>query len=282
MRCDWESYVSILPIWMREFIDKQGRASLLELRLRIGAPPELVTYKGSIWMQREVDKDDLLFCINAASHYSPWTAATLSQGFITAPGGHRLGICGAATVQNQKMVGIRTPTSICLRVARDISGIASDLQSVNGSILIIGKPGSGKTTLLRDLIRQRSDKGAESICVIDEKSELFPMDAEGSFFQTGVRTDILTGCSKADGIDAVLRNMGPAIIAVDEITAESDCHALMHAGWCGVTLYATAHAIDKSDLINRDIYRPLIASGLFHTLVVLQPDKSWRLERIKI
>ena len=184
------------------------------------------------------------------------------------------------TVQNQKMVGIRTPTSICLRVARDISGIASDLQSVNGSILIIGKPGSGKTTLLRDLIRQRSDKGAESICVIDEKSELFPMDTEGPFFQTGVRTDILTGCSKADGIDAVLRNMGPAIIAVDEITAESDCHALMHAGWCGVTLYATAHAIDKSDLINRDIYRPLIASGLFHTLVVLQPDKSWRLERI--
>lgn len=280
MRCDWESYVRILPVWMREFVDKQGRVALLELRLRIGAPPELITYNGSLWMQREVNNDDLIFCINAASNYSPWSATTISQGFITAPGGHRLGICGIATVQNRKMMGIRAPTSICLRVARDISGIAVGLQNIRGSILIIGRPGSGKTTLLRDLVRQKSEKGTRNICVIDEKSELFPISSDRFFFQTGKRTDVLTGCSKIEGIDAVLRNMGPAIIAVDEITAADDCKALIHAGWCGVTLYATAHAFDKTDLLNREIYKPLITSGIFNTLVVIQPDKSWRLERI--
>lgn len=282
MRCDWQSYIGILPVWMREFVDRNGKDSLLELRLRIGSPPELITRKGSILMQQEVDKDDLLFCINAASHYSPWTAATISKGFITAPGGHRLGICGTATIQDGRMTGIRFPTSICLRVARDFFGIASALAEVKGSILIIGKPGSGKTTLLRDLIRQKSAKGVGTISVIDEKSELFPVHTDGFFFQTGMRTDVLTGCSKTEGIEAVLRNMGPEAIAVDEITATDDCKALVHAGWCGVTLYATAHAMDKEDLLNREIYRPLVMSGLFDLLVVIQPDKSWRLERINI
>ena len=280
MRCDWQSYVNVLPLWMREIVDKQGRDTLWELRMRIGSPPELVTSKGSIWMQRQVEKDDLLFCINTASHYSPWIAATMSQGFITAPGGHRLGICGVATVQDGRMTGIRLPTSICFRVARQYDGISEDLCNKNGSILIIGKPGSGKTTLLRDLIRQKSDTDSGSICVIDEKSELFPIGTEGFSFQPGSGTDVLTRCSKREGIDVALRNMGPSVIAVDEITAADDCKALMHAGWCGVTLFATAHASNRSDLMNREIYRPLIESRLFDFLVVMQPDKSWRLERI--
>ena len=76
--------------------------------------------------------------------------------------------------------------------------------------------------------------------------------------------------------------MGPAWIAVDEITAQEDCQALMQAAWCGVRLLATAHATDKKDLLHRSIYKPLAECGLFDTLIVLNRDKSWKVERMNI
>ena len=85
---------------------------------------------------------------------------------------------------------------------------------------------------------------------------------------------------KAEGIETVLRTMGPVWIAVDEITAESDCRAMERAGWCGVGLLATAHAADIRDLLCRPVYRPLAKSGLFRQALVLRPDKTWRLEEI--
>lgn len=279
MRCDWKSFLNILPLWMREAVDQQGRDNLLDLRLRLGTPPEMVMTNGLLRMQRIVTKDDLMFSINTASQYSPWAASTIGKGYVTASGGHRVGICGRATVMEQGMIGIRAPTSICIRVARDIPGIASKLVGCNGSILIIGKPGNGKTTLLRDLIRQKSNAG-NTISVVDEKAEVFPLHDSEFCFPIGEKTDVMTGCSKLDGIYAVLRNMGPSIIAVDEITKKEDCDALMHCAWCGVALYATAHAADMKDLLSRGLYRPILDSKLFDTIVIVHADKSWHMERM--
>lgn len=280
MRCQWQAFTALLPIRLREQVDKQGSTQLQELRLRIGAEPELVMQTGSKWLSDTVTADDLSFIINAASRYSPWSAATIRRGYITAPGGHRIGLCGDAVMQAGEMGGIRNPISLCMRVARDFPGIASAADKYTGSILIIGCPGSGKTTLLRDLIRRRSNTGPGSVAVVDERGELFPTKEQQHCFDTGRRTDVMTGCGKEQGIDALLRTMGPSCIAVDEITAEEDCRALMNAGWSGVTLLATAHARSLSDLRSRPIYRPIINSGLFDTLLVMQPDKSWREERM--
>lgn len=282
MRCAWQAYLSLLPMWMRREVDEQGRESLRELRLRLGMPPELVRTNGSVWLQRQVASEDLSYCVNAASRYSPWNAETAAQGYLTAQGGHRIGLCGEGVIQNGTMSGIRRTSSLCIRVARDFPGIAEKARKVHGSILIVGKPGSGKTTLLRDLIRQRSDTGPGSVAVVDERGELFPHAQGTSCFPPGKRTDILTGCGKAQGIDAVLRAMGPSCIAVDEITAQEDCQALLRAGWCGVTLLATAHASNRRDVQTRPVYRPLAESGLFDTLMIMQPDKSWRIERMDI
>lgn len=280
MRCAWDAFINLLPPWMRCEVDRRGKNTLQELHLRLGESAELVTQKGSVWLDRAITPEDLTFCVNAASRYSPWSAATTGQGYITAPGGHRIGLCGEAVVQNGVMAGIRRTTSLCLRVARDFPGIAARAASGSGSVLILGRPGSGKTTMLRDLIRQRGDMGGGSVAVVDERGELFP-SFQGSYcFPPGRRTDILTGCCKAQGIDAALRTMGPSCIAVDEITAQSDCEALVRAGWCGVTLLATAHATGRRDLLSRPVYKPLAQSGLFDTLLVLQEDKSWRLERM--
>jgi len=280
MRCEWQPFINMLPIRLRPEVDRLGNFRLQELRLRLGAEPELVLGDRSIWLEDKVQPDDLSFVINAASRYSPWSATTIRRGYITAPGGHRIGLCGEAVMQNGIMKGIRNPISVCMRVARDFPGIAAQTRKYKGSVLIIGSPGSGKTTLLRDLIRQRSDYGAGSVAVVDERGELFPLNENRQCFSPGKRTDVITGCSKEHGIEVLLRTMGPSCIAVDEITAESDCRALMNAGWSGVTLLATAHAISLSDLHARPIYRPIVNSGLFDTLLVMQPDKSWKEERM--
>lgn len=281
MNCAWDAYLNLIPFWIRPFVDVNGKDLLQELRLRRGYPPELVLKNESRWGSRVISQEDILYCINAASQYSPWSASTSAQGYITAQGGHRIGICGEATIQNSGMTGIKVPHYLCLRVARDFPGIAEKIANLQGSILIIGSPGSGKTTLLRDLIRTVSDKQQGSVAVVDERGELFPIFRNAPCFQAGRRTDILNGCNKVQGIEAVLRTMGPAVIAVDEITASNDCDALLHAGWCGVKLLATAHAGCMEDLWDRRIYRPLVQSGLFDHVIVLQKDKTWKAERVR-
>ena len=280
MKCAWQEFISLLPVWMRRDVNLYGSETLQELRLRLQYKPELIRSNGSIYLERVVTSDDILFCLNTTSKYSPWTSTTISNGYITAYGGHRIGICGQASVEDGKMIGISAPSSICMRVARDFDGISRKLEYNTGSLLILGKPGSGKTTLLRDIIRRRSEQQKGCIGVVDEKSELFPHVRGVSCFPIGRNTDVLYNCSKPHGIEAILRNMGPTTIAVDEITAEEDCKALLHAGWCGVDILATAHAGSVADLYARPVYKSIVDSKLFQRVVVMRPDKTWYTERI--
>ncbi len=273
MNCGWKELMQILPSWLRGQVDGPYRNTLQELRLRTGKPVQVIFNGGQAWLSREVGEADLSFVVNTACRYSPWTAVGAASGYITAPGGHRIGLCGDAVIQGGQMTGLRSLRSLNIRVARDLPGIARSLEKCGGSLLIIGAPGTGKTTLLRDLVRQLSRR--ETVGVVDSRGELFP-----SCFDTGQAVDVLTGCQKAQGLDTLIRTMGPVTVAVDEITDAADCEALLRAGWCGVRLLATAHAIGKEDLYSRKIYRPLVETGLFDTLVVLKPDKSFRTERM--
>lgn len=278
MKCPWTQLIAILPQSMRGGVDTLGKDNLQELRLRLGKPGEMVMGGGCRYLQGTVTAEELHYVVNTASRYSPWAAATAAQGFITAAGGHRIGLCGQCTYHEGRVTGIRDVTSLCIRVARDFVGLATGIP-LTGSVLVLGPPGSGKTTLLRDLIRRAANEIKGSVAVVDERGELFPREA--SFLQ-GKHMDVLTGCDKKSGIEMVLRTMGPSWIAVDEITSQEDCQGLIQAGWCGVHLVASAHAAGKQDLLTRPVYRPLVESGLFDTLVVLRPDKSWTYERMRL
>lgn len=275
MMCAWNELISILPIWLRSEVDMLGKDTLNELRLRINAPPELVMGTKRIWLTRDITLEDLNFVINTASRYSPWRAATISEGYITAPGGHRIGIGGEYLYKNGTIDGVRQITSLCIRIARDFPGIGNVADSTAGNTLILGAPGYGKTTLLRDMVRHYAE--LETVCVVDERSELFP---EGLL--QGKRTDILTGCPKTLGVEIALRTLGPERIAVDEITAQKDCLALINASNCGVRLTATAHGSSVRDFRSRKVYEPLIDNCVFDTLIILRRDRSYEVERLTL
>lgn len=274
MICAWKELLAILPPSMRSSIDEVGKGSMQELRLRINAPPEIVLSGGRKWLSEKVNQEDLNFVINTATHYSPWTADSVSQGFLTAPGGHRIGICGEVVKKNGTVTGIRAVRSLCIRVARDFSGIASGISGMESSTLILGAPGTGKTTLLRDLIRQRSHD--RYVGVVDERFELFP---DG--FLQGKLMDVLSGCTKEQGMEMLIRTMNPDYIAVDEITSEDDSLSLARAAHCGVRLMATAHAENLDGFYRRKVYHPLWEHSVFQTAVILQSDKTYTVERIK-
>lgn len=273
MTCAWEEFLKLLPGSLRQEADSWGREELQELRLRLGQKPEYIFPGRGRWGRETVTRQTLDFCVNAASRYSPWAASTAARGYITAPGGHRIGLCGEAVWDRGQVAGIREPTSLCLRVARDFPGIGRDGAALGTSLLLLGAPGWGKTTLLRDICRQIGEK--ETVCVVDSRGEVFPKG-----IPRGRRMDVLSACPKGTGVEMVLRTMTPQWIALDEITAAEDTRALLFAANCGVKLLATAHAASPQELSSREIYRPLVEQGIFEHLLVLRPDKSYRLERM--
>lgn len=263
MKWNEQQLLSILPQRLRG-ADLQD---VRELRLRLGQKPRLVTGGGYRELKGEVTGDELHYLINAACRYSPWSAQSIAEGYLTAPGGHRIGLCGDGAGET-----LREITSACIRIARDYAGIAAGLP-MEGNLLILGAPGSGKTTLLRDLIRQRGRCCA--VAVVDERREIFPegFDRRGSI-------DVLSGVAKGQGIDMVLRSMSPRVICLDEVTCAADCEALIRAAWCGVELVATAHAGSVRELKERQVYRPLVETGLFTKVAFLDSKQCWHIREV--
>ena len=81
MICAWNELLGILPLWMREDVDRQGKEDLQEIRLRLNARPEFITGHGILHLDRAIKDEDIRFCLNTATRYSPWSASTISKGY---------------------------------------------------------------------------------------------------------------------------------------------------------------------------------------------------------
>lgn len=200
--------------------------------------------------------EEILLRITGRSVYT--RIGELEKGYLSMKKGHRAGICGSFTNRVFGQV-----SSINIRIARQVFGCADSLVSyAENGLIIAGPPGSGKTTLLRDLVRQLSEKSMR-VCLIDSRGELY-----GGGLDVGPNTDVITGLSKAAGVENALRSMFPHYIAFDEIGTEEELSLVSESFFSGVKILTTVHAESIDDLLRRNVTRGLHDCGI-ENLVLL-------------
>lgn len=269
-------------------------AAWLEIRLGVGRPLLVVTPDGDAFLAPDgrpvpdperayrVDEDDVRRTVELMSGSSLYALEEeLRQGFLTLPGGHRVGLCGRAVVRGTAYA-LRDIVSLNVRLARQVPGAADavlpwlvDAGGLPHSTLVVSPPGAGKTTLLRDLARQlsygRPDLGRPGlrVGVVDERCELAGGCRGRPALDLGPRTDVLEGCPKAVGLSLLLRAMGPQVVVTDEVGRPEDAEALAEAARAGVRVLASAHAGSLGEAARRPVLRELLASACFGRLVLL-------------
>lgn len=260
---------------------------LQEIRLRAGRPL-IVIYRGQeliLKLARDkpyiVTAEDIRETLDYVSNYSLYAYENeMRQGFITIEGGHRVGMTGQTIVENGKVKNMKFISSINIRMSHEVIGCADPVFAsitYNKQLchtLIISPPGCGKTTLLRDIVRQISDgnewvKGM-TVGVVDERSEIGGSYMGAAQNNLGIRTDILDCCPKAEGMIMLIRSMGPQAIAVDEIGAMDDVHAIEYAMHCGCKMVATVHGASLDELKKKPVLGKMMEEKRFQRYIVLQ------------
>lgn len=278
-----QAHISALPPAVQRAMRAVELSTIEELRLRVGQTPTVVLHGveqslASCEPSRQEDLQRTLLTLSAQSQYA--VQEQLRAGFLTVPGGVRVGVSGSVIVQQGHVTGLREVTSLAFRFPRDVRHPSRLLLPyLTDSCLLAGPPGSGKTTLLRSCIRALSVSGAR-VAVVDERLELAGMVNGVPQFDLGPRTDVLSGCPKREGLMMLLRAMSPQWLAVDEITSPADLAALRTVNACGVRLLASIHIGTPDELRQKPLLRALLRERLFATMLVLERNWAFHAERI--
>ena len=292
----FDQAAGLLPFGMRQLalaLPQAERAVAEELRLRAGRPLAITLPEGEAVLPGcpIISPDDLRTALEIATQASAHAALErIRNGFVTVRGGHRIGLCGTAVVKDGAIHNLRELSSLNIRIARQITGVGDEIlrqlrtKDEFPSVLVLAPPGAGKTTLLRDLIRGLSaGVGGPPlrVGVADERGELGAMYDGIPQLDLGPHTDVMDGCSKADGLMMLLRGMNPQVLAVDEITAPGDIDALETAAGCGAALLATAHGRGLEDLERRPLYARLLERRIFQKVLLIERQGGARRYRLE-
>ncbi|MEA4923965.1 MAG: stage III sporulation protein AA [Syntrophomonadaceae bacterium] len=266
---------------------------LEEIRLRCGQPLALRIGDRDYGldeygrMQEElsrgylVNSDDIYRSIAAISDNSLYAfEEEISRGFITIPGGHRVGLAGQVVLGSSGIQTIKDFSGIAFRIAREVKGCSQavmayiypqDLAPVN--TLFISAPRCGKTTILRDVARHLSQgtkrgRGC-NVTVIDERSELAGTYQGRAQMDLGPRTDVLDSCPKAKGMIMAIRSLAPHVLITDEIGRQEDIEAIRACVNAGVAVVTSVHARNLDEVQKRPVLRELLTTHTFETLIVL-------------
>jgi len=269
----WKIVLSLLPAKLSEAVKPYPAAE--EIRLRLGRAPGIVLAGREESLCKVcVSREDLQRILEKATGASLHTASSsLSAGFI-AYKGLRIGVCGEAVYIGDRLSGLRNISSLSVRIPHALPEdctplIDSLLWPRPESTLICAPPGAGKTSFLRELIRRAAELPLR-MAVIDERNELSASLSGEAQFDLGQGSDVVVGIRKPQAAMMLLRGMNPQIIAMDEITQESDLQVIEQVAGCGVLLYATAHGKNREDMVKRPLYSKLLEQGFFHTLVTIR------------
>ena len=249
-------------------------SGLSEVRLRRFGRSSIVVSGENISLLSRVTERDIDIMLNRLTGGSLYAHENqIRNGFISLDHGIRVGVYGDSdedgypTARISGLV-IRLPLGEC----DCIDGIFSEWKSFcRHGMLIYSLPGGGKTTALRALAGRISAEFSLRVAVVDERREFVKED----YRDGGV--DVLSGCSKARGIEIALRTLSPEVIIVDEIGSEEECRALLGVGRGGVPIIATAHAGSAAELCAKKSVAPLINEGYFDRIVGLyRKGKAFR------
>ena len=295
-----DSLLQLFPLERRTFWEETAelQKDIQEIRLRCNRPVVIIVSGKEKFLDNDgtlMDNLKTAYCaevsemeafLNHICHYSLYAFEDeLRQGFITVPGGHRVGIAGQVVLEGKDSVRtIKNISCINIRISHQIRGVADKVLPFiykNGYLrntLIISPPGCGKTTLLRDMIRQISDGNnyGEGMCVgvVDERSEIAGSYQGIPQNDIGMRTDVLDACPKALGMMLLLRSMSPQVIAIDELGGEEDIQALHMAASCGSRIVATVHGADIQDVVRRFGERGEGLKQLFDCYLILAKEQG--------
>ncbi|MCL6594081.1 MAG: stage III sporulation protein AA, partial [Alicyclobacillus sp.] len=269
--CPWPQVLRVCPPDVQRRLQQLPIAVLErveELRFRIGQPLQLCSGTWDRFLHRDsglteraedalvVTEEHVRRVVQVATQASLYAVEDeLRRGFVTMPGGHRVGVAGRAVLSESGGIrSLRNISSVNVRIARErISAAAPvlpytcDRQSGQPfSLLLISPPQCGKTTILRDLARAWSEGECSGqgrkVAVVDERSEIAGCVDGVPQFRLGPRTDVLDACPKAQGMLMAIRSLSPDVVITDEIGRAEDRDAVLEATHAGVAVVATAHA----------------------------------------
>lgn len=206
------------------------------------------------------------------------------QGFLALLGGHRVGITGELTCVEGGRYIAKYIRYMNIRIAHEVKGIAEGLMEwmTNDekvyNTLLVSAPGVGKTTLLRDMVRSLSngekDHKGYNIGVIDERGELAGAYRGSASLDCGVRTDVITGGNKEEGVHILIRTFAPRVIVMDEIGSKTDAEAIGYAGVSGCSVIATAHGMCWEDLKRKEEIKKLLQHRIFQRIMFLHKQED--------
>ena len=105
--------------------------------------------------------------------------------------------------------------------------------------------------------------------VVDERSEIAGCYQGVAQNDVGIRTDVLDGCPKAEGMMMLIRSMAPQVVAVDELGDYGDIHAIESVVHCSCKLLATVHGNSLTDLKRKPLFGRLMEEKIFERYLVL-------------
>ena len=291
----WQEVLSFMPKSLQAKLSMLQEAllnTLEEVRLRPGKPLQIMAGGESYFIHRDTAQSSPYGCEALSLNDVASVLQTISQssiyaleqefrnGYLTLPGGHRVGFVGEAVLERGSIKTLKNISSLNIRLSREVRGCAEKvlpylLETDGGRpfhTIIVSPPCCGKTTLLRDLVRHFSSaincKGY-NVGVVDERSEIASCYRGIPQKDVGLRTDVLDNCPKAEGMLILLWSMSPDILATDELGRSEDVAVVEEVLNAGVTLLATVHGSNMVEVANRPILKKIMQQGIFQRAIIL-------------